>query len=128
MTAAAHKIAREAGATQHWCHTGTRREELHARRAGWVITQGQILHHTTPRAAEQKGRRQLSMFSLQGLQMRSGRRFIGQPIPERGANSSDDATGILFRQQRYLRDQFPLVLKEIRDPCKNSLLAVGLCS
>lgn len=47
-----------------------------------------------PRAAEVKGKRELSVFSLQGLEVRSGRRFYRQPAPELGANRGDDATGI----------------------------------
>lgn len=47
-----------------------------------------------PRAAEVKGKRRLSVFSLQGLEMRSGRSFYGQPAPELGAYRDDDIIGI----------------------------------
>lgn len=47
-----------------------------------------------PRAAEVKGKRKLSVFSSQGLEMRSGRSFYGQPASELGANRDDDAIGI----------------------------------
>lgn len=43
-----------------------------------------------PRATEVKGERKLSVFSLQGLEMMSGRSFYGQL----GANRDDDAIGI----------------------------------
>lgn len=49
---------------------------------------------TKPRAAEVKGKRKLSVFSLQGLEMRSGRSFYRQPAAELGANRDDDTIGI----------------------------------
>lgn len=66
-----------------------------ARTEGWLDDYSEIESCITakPRAAEVKGKRKLSMFTLQGLEMRSGRSFDGQPAPELGANRAGDAIG-----------------------------------